>query len=84
MGFGGEAWGKRPLGRSRRRWEDDFKKDVKIGWKGVDWICVARETDMQWTGRDRGNELSGTLKGGEFLGNQGPVVFFFKAPDLGS
>jgi hypothetical protein len=46
MGFGGEAWGKRPLGRSRRRWEDDFKKDVKIGWKGVDWICVARETDM--------------------------------------
>jgi hypothetical protein len=27
--------GKRPLGRSRRRWEDGFKMDLKeIGWVG--------------------------------------------------
>jgi hypothetical protein len=44
MGFGGGGtWGKRPLGRSRRRREDNIKKDLKIGWKGVDWVCVAQE-----------------------------------------
>jgi hypothetical protein len=31
--------GKRPLGRPRRRWEDDIRMDLKeIGWKGVNWI----------------------------------------------
>ena len=43
MGFGWEAWRKRLLGRSRRRKEDNIKKDLKIGWEGVDWICVAQE-----------------------------------------
>ena len=49
QGFGGEAWGKGPLGRSWRRWEDSIKKDLKIGWEGVDWICVAQEKDVCWT-----------------------------------
>jgi hypothetical protein len=49
MGFGGEEWGKRPLGRSRRRWEYNIKNGLKIGWEGVDWICVAQEKDMCWT-----------------------------------
>ena len=49
LGFGGEAWGKRPLGRSRRRWEGNIKKDLKIGWEGVDWIRGAQEKDMWWT-----------------------------------
>ena len=48
MGFGGEAWEKRPPGRSRHRWEDNIKKNLKIGWEGVDWICVAREKGMWW------------------------------------
>ena len=27
--------GKRPLGRPRRRWEDDIKMDLKdLGWEG--------------------------------------------------
>ena len=49
MWFGGEAWGIRPLGRSRRRCDDDIKKDLIIGWEGVDWICVAEEKDLWWT-----------------------------------
>jgi hypothetical protein len=39
---------KRPLGSSRRRWEDDIKVDLReIGWGGVDWIDLAQDTD-QW------------------------------------
>jgi hypothetical protein len=33
----GKPEGKRPLGRSRRRWEDDIKMAVReIGWDSVD------------------------------------------------
>jgi len=34
----GKPEGKRPLGRSRRRWEDNFKMDLKeMGWgRGMD------------------------------------------------
>jgi hypothetical protein len=31
----GKAEGKRPLGRTRRRWEENIRK---IGWEGVDWM----------------------------------------------
>ena len=27
--FGGETWGKRPLGRPRRRWEDNIKMNLQ-------------------------------------------------------
>jgi hypothetical protein len=33
---------KRPLGRPRRRWVDNIKKDLKeVGWGDVDWIGLA-------------------------------------------
>jgi hypothetical protein len=33
----GKPEGKRPLGRSRRRWMDNIKMDLReIGWDGVD------------------------------------------------
>jgi hypothetical protein len=36
--------GKRPLGRPRRRWEDNIKMDLrKIGWEGVNWIHLAQD-----------------------------------------
>jgi hypothetical protein len=39
---------KRPLGRSRRRWVDNIKMDLReIGWDGVDWIDLAQNRD-QW------------------------------------
>jgi hypothetical protein len=44
----GEPEGKRPLGRPRRRWEDNIRMDLReIGWGGMDWIDLAQERD-QW------------------------------------
>jgi hypothetical protein len=38
----GRPEGKRPLGRSRRRWEDNIKLDLReIGIDWVDWIQLA-------------------------------------------
>jgi hypothetical protein len=40
--------GKRPLGRLRRRWEDNIKMDLRrTGWCGMDWIHLGQDTD-QW------------------------------------
>jgi hypothetical protein len=34
--------GKRPLGRPRRRWEDNVKRDLQgVGWGGIDWIDLS-------------------------------------------
>jgi hypothetical protein len=39
---------KRPLGRLRRRWEENIKMNLReIGWCGMDWIDVAQDRD-QW------------------------------------
>jgi hypothetical protein len=36
--------GKSPLGRPRRRWEDNSKKDFQeLGYGGMDWIDLAQE-----------------------------------------
>jgi hypothetical protein len=36
--------GKRPLGRSRRRWVDNIKKDLgEVGWGDVVWISLAQD-----------------------------------------
>jgi hypothetical protein len=46
----GKPKGKRPLGRPRRRWEDNIKMDLReIGWGGMDWIDLAQNRD-QWVG----------------------------------
>jgi hypothetical protein len=35
-----------PLGRPRRRWEDNIKMDLQeVGWGGVDWIDMAHVRD---------------------------------------
>jgi hypothetical protein len=40
--------GKRPLGRPRRRWEDNIKMDLKeIGISGANWIPLAKDR-VQW------------------------------------
>jgi hypothetical protein len=39
--------GKRPLGRSRRRWEDDIKMDLQeVGGGCGDWMELAQDRDM--------------------------------------
>jgi len=38
--------GKKPLGRPRRRWEDNIKMDLQEVWcGGMDWIELAQERD---------------------------------------
>jgi len=35
---------KRPLGRRRRRWEDNIKMDLQeVGFGGMDWIELTRD-----------------------------------------
>ncbi|KAJ4431500.1 hypothetical protein ANN_20098 [Periplaneta americana] len=44
----GRLEGKRPLGRPRRRWEDNIKMDLReVGHDGRDWINLAQDRD-QW------------------------------------
>ena len=44
----GKPEGRRPLGRLRRRWEDNIKMDLReVGWGGMDWINVAQDRDRQ-------------------------------------
>jgi hypothetical protein len=39
---------KRPLGRPRRRWEDNIKMNLgEIGWGGMYWIDLVQDMD-QW------------------------------------
>jgi hypothetical protein len=38
--------GRRPLGRPRRRWEDNIKMDLReVGCGGADWINLAQDRD---------------------------------------
>jgi hypothetical protein len=42
----GKPEGRRPLGRPRRRWEDNIKMDLEeIGFGNVDWIRLAQDRD---------------------------------------
>jgi len=45
-GFGGKPEGERPLGRPRRRWEDNIKMDLQeVERGGMDWIDVAQDRE---------------------------------------
>jgi len=42
----GKPEGKRPLGRPRRRWEDNIKMDLQeVVFRGMDWIETAQDRD---------------------------------------
>jgi hypothetical protein len=42
----GKPGGRRPLGRTRSRWEDNIKMDFReVGWEGIDWIDLAQDRD---------------------------------------
>ena len=64
----GKPEGKRPLGRSRGRWEDNIKIDLQGSgmWVyGLDGVGSGYE---QMTGTcECGNEPSGSIRCGEFL-----------------
>jgi hypothetical protein len=42
----GRPEGRRPLGRPRRRWEDNIKMDLQeVRWEDMDWIDMAQDRD---------------------------------------
>jgi hypothetical protein len=44
QGFGGKSEGKNPLGRRRRRWEDNINTDIRErGCGGLDRINLAQD-----------------------------------------
>jgi hypothetical protein len=46
--FVGKPEGKRPLGRPRRRWEDNIRLGLEeLGQEVVDWVHLAQARD-QW------------------------------------
>ena len=45
----GKPEGKRPLGRPRRRWEDNIKMNLQeVGFRSVDWTELAQDRDSRW------------------------------------
>jgi hypothetical protein len=45
----GKPEGNRPLGRPRRRWEDNIKTYLQeVGYRGTDWIDLAQDRDRWW------------------------------------
>jgi len=45
----GKPEGKRPLGRPRRRWEDNIKMDLQeVGCEGMEWIEMTQHSDRWW------------------------------------
>jgi hypothetical protein len=56
---------KRPLGRHRRRWEDNIKMDLReIGIDGANWIRLAQDRVQVAVFFEHGNEPSGSIKKG--------------------
>jgi len=42
----GRPEGKRPLGRPRRRWDDNIKIGLQeVEWEGMNWIYLAQNRD---------------------------------------
>jgi hypothetical protein len=58
-GFVGKSEGRRPLGISSRRWEDNIKMDLREMWiDGSSWIRLAQDR-VQWRAfGENGNEFS--------------------------
>ena len=57
-GFGGATWGKRDLGRPRRRWEHDIKLYLR---GAMEWIDLAQNRD-RWRFCESSNEFSVSVK----------------------
>ena len=63
----GKPEGKRSLGRPRRRWEFNIKMDLQeVGGVG-NWMEMAQDSDSWRALVEYGDELSGSIKCGEFL-----------------
>jgi len=64
----GKPEGKRPLVRTRHRWEGNIKMDLQeVGCEVMDWIELAQDRDGWRALCECGNEPSCSIKCGEFL-----------------
>jgi hypothetical protein len=72
----GKPEGKRPLGRPRRRWEDNIKADLQeVGCRGMDWIELAKVRDKWRALVKTVMNLRVPYKAGNFLTSCKPVSF---------
>jgi hypothetical protein len=63
----GKPEGKVPPARTRCKWEYNIKKDLQEVGRGFgDWMELAQDRDMAGA-CEYGNELSGSIRCGEFL-----------------
>jgi len=58
----------RPLGRPRRRWDDNIKMDLQeVGGGCGEWMELAQDRDRWRAFCEYGNEPLGSKKAGNFL-----------------
>ena len=63
----GKHKGKRPLGRPRRRWEDNIKMDLQEVGGGGDWMELAQDRDRWRTLMNTVMKLRVPQNAGNFL-----------------
>ena len=72
----GKPEGKRPLGRPRRRWEDNIKMDLQeVGRGGVDCIQLAQDRGRWWALVNAVMNFQVPYNAGNFLTSCKPVSF---------
>jgi hypothetical protein len=72
----GKPEGKRPLERTRRRWEDTIKMDLQeVGWGGMDWTDLAQDKDRWQAIVNVVMNLQVPHNVGNFLTSYKPVSF---------
>jgi len=72
----GKPEGKRPLGRPRRRWEDNIKMDLQeVGCGGMDWIELTENRNSWWALVNAVMNFLVTQNAGNFLTSCKPVSF---------
>jgi hypothetical protein len=66
--FVGKPARKRPLARTRHRWEDNIKMDIRtIGWGGLDWSDLVQDERPVEGTCELGNEPLASIKCWEIL-----------------
>ena len=72
----GKPVGKWPLGRPRRRWEDNITMDLQEWWGGgMDWIDPAQNRNRWWALVNAGINLRDTWNAGNILTSWTPLSF---------